>query len=388
MNVNFIEPVGGHRGMQFYDVELCQALQLTGLNVLWLTCDETRLMDIPATLKVDYSFRGIYGDSPKLLRGLRYMRALRSISFGSSQRAADLFHFHFFIFPPFDLLNISRLCKANKSIVVTAHDVVPFDARRSDLAWLRHIYHKADQIIVHAKSNREAMIQTFGVRADKVHVIPMGPYPHLTQNHTHSVGSARQHIGLDVNKPVVLFFGQIKRVKGLQHLIRAFRIVVDEYPDAQLFIAGPEWKEPFAPYAALIDELGLAGRVHTRIEYVAGKDVAWYYSAADIVVLPYTEIFQSSVLYMAYSFEKPVIASAVGGLTEVVRDGVTGLLVPPADPPLLANALLQLLRQPKLAQQMGQQGKLLVETEFSWPVIARKTAEVYANAIAAKSKHS
>lgn len=386
LHVSFVEPVGGHRGMHYYDVELCQGLQATGLDLTWLTCDETAQTEIPASLKVAFPFRGIYGDALKPLRGLRYLRGLMRIGGGLRPRAGNLFHFHYFLFPPLDYAYLRGLRAAGRRIVLTAHDVVPFDARRGDLIWLRRLYHLADQIIVHANSNREVMLQTFGVDSDKVHVIPMGPYLQWASQHSLPSATARGYLGLDPDRPVLLFFGQIKRVKGLQHLIRAFRLVADEHPTVQLVIAGPEWKEPFAEYAALIEQLGLSDRVRTRIEYVSDEELSWYYSAADVVALPYTEVYQSAVLYMAYSFERPVIASAVGGLVEVVKDGETGLLVPPADPPALAAALLRLLRDLDLARQMGRQGKHLVETEFSWSAIAGRTIEVYARALAARRR--
>jgi len=386
MQVLFVEPVGGHRGMHYYDVELCAALQAAGLDPIWLTCDETARTEIPASLKVVYPFQGIYGDAPKLLRGLRYLRGLARIGPGSRPRAKNLFHFHYFLFPPIDYMYLRVLRAARRPIVLTAHDVVPFDARRRDLIWLRRLYHLADQIIVHAHANREVMIQTFGVDSGAAHVIPMGPYLQWAGQHILPAADARQRLGLDPERPVLLFFGQIKRVKGLQHLIRAFRLVADQHPTVQLVIAGPEWKEPFADYAALIGRWNLSDRVHTRIEYVPDGELGWYYSAADVVVLPYTEVYQSAVLYMAYSFERPVVASAVGGLAEVVRDGETGLLVPPADPPALAKALLRLLGDLDLARQMGRQGKHLVETEFSWSAIAKRTAEVYAHALAIRKR--
>ena len=121
----------------------------------------------------------------------------------------------------------------------------------------------------------------------------------------------------------------------------------------------------------------LEAEVITRIEYVPDEEVGLYFSAADVVVLPYTESYQSAVLYMAYSFARPVVASAVGGLTEVVEDGRTGLLVPPADASQLANGLLAFLKDTAAARAMGERGRVLVETKFGWPEIARQTAEVY-----------
>lgn len=378
VRVFHIEPVGGHRGMHYYDFELCLALQSAGVEVTLLTCDETKNTAVPASLRVEFPFWGIYGDTPKIARGLRYMRGLLRIGLAMQRRSIPLAHFHYFHFPPLDYLYLRWLhLFSGKYFVFTVHDVVPFDAKPSDLAWLRRLYHEADQIIVHAESNRDAIVQAFEISPGKVRVIPMGPYLRFAEGQRLPARLARQRLGFEPDTPVILFFGQIKKVKGVQHLIRAFHQVLKQCSSARLIIAGPEWKESFDGYAVLIRKLNLADKVLTRIEYVPDDEVGVYYSAADVVALPYTEAYQSAVLYMAYSFARPVVASAVGGLAEVVEDGVTGLLVPPADVNRLASALLILLQDTEMARAMGKRGRVLVETKFGWPEIARKTATVY-----------
>lgn len=379
LEVYYVEPVGGHRGMHYYDFELCEALQSLGVDVTLLTCDETRDLDIPSSLRVEFPFQGIYGDASKALRGLRYIRGLIRIGFAMQRRGIPLAHFHYFHLPPLDYLYLRWLHVLGKHHVLTVHDVVPFDVKPSDLRWLRRLYHEADRIIVHADANRDAIVGKFRISRDKVGVIPMGPYLSFADGRKLPASLAKRRLGLDAGAPVVMFFGQIKEVKGLQYLIRAFRQVLEHSPTAHLVIAGPEWKQSFDRYAALIHRLDLSEQVSTRIEYVPDEQVGLYFSAADVVVLPYVECYQSAVLYMAYSFGKPVVASDVGGLAEVIEDGVTGLLVPPAHVEPLANALLTLLQNVEMAKAMGQQARALVSREFGWSQIGLRTAEVYAN---------
>lgn len=381
IRVFYVEPVGGHRGMHYYDFELCPALQSVGIDVTLLTCDETRDIAIPSSLRVEFPFQGIYGSISKVIRGFRYLRGLTRIGMAMQRRDVHLAHFHYFHFLPLDYLYLRCLHLLGRRFVVTAHDVIPFDADASDLGWLRRIYHEVDGIIVHAESNRDTIMRSFQVSPEKVHVIPMGPYLRFAQEQSLPAPLARQRLGLKPDAPVVLFFGQIKKVKGLQYLIRAFEHVLGRCPSARLVIAGPEWKESFETYATLIRELGISDKVLTRIEYVPDEEVGMYYSAADVVALPYTEAYQSAVLYMAYSFARPVVASRVGGLAEVVEDGMTGLLVPPADVDQLAGALLALVQDRERARVMGQQGRVLAQTKFGWSDIAQEIAEVYAEAL-------
>lgn len=373
----YVDPVGGHRGMHYYDFELCSALQSRGVDITLLTCDETKNMVAPQSLRIEFPFQDIYGDTSKVIRGLHYLRGLLKIWLTMQRCNIHLAHFHYFHFLPLDYFYLKWLHLCGKRFIFTAHDVIPFDAKTSDLIWLRRLYHEADRIIVHAKSNRDVMLEEFEVNPDKVVIVPMGPYTNFAREQGMSSSLAKQRLGLETETPVVLFFGQIKKVKGLQNLILAFRQVLDQCPAARLVIAGPEWKEPFESYAALIHELDLADHVVTRIEYVPDDEVGIYYSAADVIALPYTEAYQSAVLYMAYSFGKPVVASTVGGLAEIVEDGTTGLLVPPDDINSLASALFTLLQDEKMARSMGERGQLLVETKFGWSEIARKTAAVY-----------
>ena len=384
--VFYVEPIGGHRGLHYYDFELCLALRAVGVDVTLLTCDETENVAVPPSLHVRFPFKRIYGNAPKIIRGFRYLRALMRIGRAMQVQGVSLAHFHFFHFAPLDYLYLKWLRLLKKRLVFTVHDVIPFDARTLDLPWLGRLYLEADRIIVHAESNRDTIAKEFAVDPNKVSVIPMGPYLGLADEKQLPTSLAKQRLELEPNERVILFFGQIKQVKGLQYLIRAFRQVVDQQPAARLVIAGPEWKESFTGYAALIQELGLGDRVFTRIEYVPDDEVGLYFSAADVVALPYTESYQSAVLYMAYSFAKPVVASGIGGLAEVVEDGVTGLLVPPACENRLASALLILLQDLEEAKVMGERGRVLVEKKFGWPEIARKTALVYAEASAETTK--
>lgn len=372
-----VDSVGGHRGMHFYDFELCPALQSAGVEVTLLTCDETKNVAIPPSLRVEFPFQSIYGDAPKAVRGFRYLRGLLRTGLTMWRRGIPLAHFHYLQFLPLDYLYLKWLHLIGKRFVLTVHDVVPFDVRTSDLAWLRRIYHEADRVIVHTADSQRVMSERFGVGADRIRVISHGPFFHFSQEQIVPACEAKQRLGLDADTPLILFFGQIKKVKGLQYLIRAFRQVVDDCPTARLVIAGPEWKDSFADYANLISDFGLVEEVITRIEYVPDEEVGLYFSAADVVALPYTESFQSGVLYMALSFAKPVVASAVGGLAEVVEDGTAGLLVPPANAERLAEALLILLQDAEMGRSMGEKGQALVERRFVWTEIARKTAAVY-----------
>ena len=381
-----IEPVGGHRGMHYYDFALCSELRQTGVDVTLLTCDETAACDTPAGLAVRYPFQRIFGDDPAPLRAWRYWRALSQIGASAARDGVQIAHLHYFLLGLADCIFLRRLHRQGIRIVVTAHDVIPFNARFHTRALFQRLYGRADALIVHAEQNRRELLAQFKLDPARVAVIPHGHYLPYAGDALLSRTEARSKLHLDLRQPVLLFFGQIKQVKGLDTLLRALPAVVAAQPETLLLIAGEVWKDDWGRYEALMRELGLAHHVRARIAYIPDEDVAAYYCAADVVVLPYRRIYQSGVLLMAWSYARPVVASNIGGLGEVVRHGYTGLLVPPDDPRALADALNELLADPERGETMGAAGRRLVEQEFAWDHIARRTADLYGGLLTPDSR--
>ena len=157
---------------------------------------------------------------------------------------------------------------------------------------------------------------------------------------------ARATLSLPAGVPVLLFFGFVRHYKGLKHLIEALPMVRKALP-ARLMIVGEFWEDE-RPYRELIRKLGLEDCVTIVNDYVPNEALGTYFAASDAVVMPYLEATQSGVAQLAISFEKPMIATSVGGMPEIIRDGVNGLIVPPADPAALAGAVLRLFQQPGL----------------------------------------
>jgi glycosyltransferase involved in cell wall biosynthesis len=135
----------------------------------------------------------------------------------------------------------------------------------------------------------------------------------------------------------ILFFGYVRPYKGVHVLLDAFA-KARRTVDAKLVIVG-EFYEPKEPYEEQIRRLNLEEGVMLVDRYVSDEEVGTFFSAADVVVLPYTSATQSGVIQVAFAFHKPVISTAVGGIPEVVKDGVNGLLVPPCDSDALCDAV-------------------------------------------------
>jgi len=363
--------------MHYYDLALCRALVEHGIQPVLLTCNETEASD-DLPFDVQRVFVDIYGSSPSWQRGLRYARGLWWVLSRNPARDGRIVHLHYFHVPTLDWLFARALKLRGFKVVVTAHDVVPFDADPRDLRPLVGIYRLADRIIVHTATSRDELATALQIDRRKVSVVHQGPYPDFAvAAPRRGVDEARRLLGLETDGKAILFFGQIKQVKGLDTLIRAFAEVLRQHPDARLVIAGPVWKDDFDVYARLIDSLQLRDRVVARVGYIPDGQVPLYFQAADVVALPYRRVYQSAVLFMAHSFGRPVVATTVGGLAEVVQEGSTGFLVPPDDERFLAGAILKALDDPQKAERMGAAGKRWVEEHYSWRGIAGQVAQLY-----------
>jgi glycosyltransferase involved in cell wall biosynthesis len=233
---------------------------------------------------------------------------------------------------------------------------------------------------VHAQNNRVELAELFGIPADRIAVIPHGSYELFFSKGRLSKERARAEVGLPPKARVLLFFGLIKRYKGLEFLLEAFERIEKKFPDAVLTIVGDVFRgdpEGFAYYSRLIGEACKRTNVICVPRYVPYWEVGPYLSAADAVVLPYTKTYQSGVLLSAFAAGRPVVVTRTGGLSEIVREGETGFVVPPRDPESLARAIERLLERPELAAEMGERARRMAQGEYSWDEIASRTIDLY-----------
>lgn len=252
-------------------------------------------------------------------------------------------------------------------IVATVHDVTRHPGERGLWAVPSFMYELqwrwAEQVIVHANTAREILVTNHQRSPDSVHVIPIGVYDYY-QDMAQAERPERPN--------TVLFFGRIWGYKGLEYLIEAEPYITQAIPDARIVIAG--YSTDFKKYErAMVNPENF--EVHNY--RIPDDKVAGFFQSASIVALPYVEASQSGVVPIAYAFGKPVVATTVGGLPDVVVDGESGLLVPPADSRNLAEAIIALLRNKSLRHQMQKGALQLARTQLSWDHIAERTTKIY-----------
>ena len=164
------------------------------------------------------------------------------------------------------------------------------------------------------------------------------------------------------DKNILLFFGFIRDYKGLDVLIEAFSIV-RKTVDVKLIVAG-EFYEPEEKYLNLISKYKLEDSIILKKDFIPTTDVKYYFSASDAVVLPYKSATQSGIVQVAVNFCKPVIATNVGGIGEVIEDGKTGFVVEKENPEKLAQAIVRFYKEGK-EKEFSLNMKSLKE-KYSW----------------------
>lgn len=254
----------------------------------------------------------------------------------------------------------------DKKIMVDIHDVVQHSGHKLSF-WSKFIIRKwfnlADEIVVHNSISADYMENVLKLSKEKINVLPFGLIPLTTKQIEPCVFP---------EKPTLLFFGRICRYKGIEYLIKAVDIVIKKIPGLKVIIAGAGKYEFGA-------EKIKNNRIYEIINrYIPNEQLAELINKSTIIVCPYTDATQSGVVMTAFAFSKPVVATDVGGFSEVIEEGITGRLVPPKDPQKLAEAITDLLTNPEKINAISENIKNKFSREnFSWDYIARKTIDVY-----------
>lgn len=272
-----------------------------------------------------------------------------------------------------------------KKIALTAHNINA-GKRDSNDSWLNRLtlkiqYRLADHIFVHTEKMKSELLDDFGVRERAVTVIPFGinnsvPDSDLTTR------QAKQKLGIGTGDRTILFFGNIGPYKGLDLLVTAFQRIAARNRNYRLIIAG----KPRGGCEKYLNEIQKAisrdtnwARVTQRIGYVPDEETELYFKAADVLVLPYTQVSQSGVLFLGYSFGLPVIATDVGSLREDLVQGKTGFLCKPHDPDGLAEAIEEYFESDlfRFLDNRRQEIRDYANERHSWDAVGETTRKVY-----------
>jgi glycosyltransferase involved in cell wall biosynthesis len=297
---------------------------------------------------------------------------------------------------PASLAKVVRLCRREKIDLVHAHSstdssisyplyLMGWPVIRSQHvlpkqknSFNRTFFHRfgCTRVIATADAVRDDLVARFRVRPAKIDVVGEGI--DLSRFNPEADGKwFSQKLDVPVGMPLVGMVAMVRPKKGHVQFVNAAAIVLKNNPDVRFVMAGEANADTRVFQEKLYRNITGARATHAISTPGYIDDVPGLMAAMDVVVVPSLSEAQSRVVPEAFAMRKPVIASRVGGLPELVQDGVTGLLVPPDDPPALAKAILRLLDDPALRQKLAHAGHQKACADLSFDRMMEKTLAVY-----------
>lgn len=265
-----------------------------------------------------------------------------------------------------------------KKIVFSIHNITPHTPKKYfiflDALFNRFVFRFADYFIVHNQRNKKRFEELYAVNKRPISIISVGTHEPLIRNSL-SCKESKEFLHIPQRKKVILFFGYIWGYKGAHILLEALELIAQKIPDVLLVIAGTivsDWKQ----CEEIIKKKHLETYIHLHLHYIPESEVELFFSASDLVVLPYTPPFDThgGVGALAVALHKPLLVSDIGGLPEFVRNKQA--IVTPGDVNELAEKIIKILTDKKLLSSLAKDSRSVAK-EITWDEIAKKTIQVY-----------
>jgi glycosyltransferase involved in cell wall biosynthesis len=264
---------------------------------------------------------------------------------------------------------ISRIVKKNNKtkILIVCHNIIPHEKNPGDKILTKYFFNTADYFITLSKSVQYDLLSMYPNAKEKLLFHP------IYSNFGNCIKKEDARIKLNLkDEKILLFFGFIRDYKGLDTLLNAIGILKDKL-GFTLVIAG-EFYSNEEKYLSLIKKLGIENNVKIYSDFIPTDEVKYYFSACDVVVLPYKSATQSGIVQVANNFNKPMISTNVGGLPEAIADGKTGYLVEKENPEQLAKAILKYIDENK-EEEFSNNIKSNVN-KYSWKTFSNELLEL------------
>jgi D-inositol-3-phosphate glycosyltransferase len=347
---------------------------------------------IPAGPEAPYDKRRLFNYLPEFVKGVHEFAENERIQY-------DVYHSHYWLsgwvarelqkYQPAPIVQMFHTLGEMKNAVARTEADREIERR---VQVEREIMHYADRLVAATPRDAQQMVDLYGASRNKIEIIPPGVDLNLFR--PVEALEARDYIEMPFDHQNILFVGRIDPIKGLDVWFKAIGLIVDQDPTLRerlcVCLIGGDLDEEIPPdtelgrLQTLKDELGI-GDVVTFLGRRSQECLPYYYSAADIVVMPSRYESFGMVALEAMACGTPVVASDVGGLSFVVRDGETGYLVPEGNPYALADCVGYLLHHPELRAYLGKRG-IEVARQYAWPRIADEIEKLYETAIDEKNK--
>lgn len=363
MNIAIIDHIGNKGGHHYYCLNILHAFKALGYDVCYFT--NFKAPETPYHVEKVYdrnikkNFKGFFNIAGGTIKAIK----------GCRERKVSHVMFHLFEAGWLNFVLLSMIKTAGFKIIGVVHDVSNFAAEDNSFAKKMIFGKLTDALIVHNQYSYEELKKEIAPETlNKVHIIKHGCYTRFINNKILR-NEALSALNLSPEFQYILFFGLIKKVKGLEILLEALKNTSE---NIKLIIAGKPWQNDFSAYEEMINKNGLQDKIVKYIRFIEDEEKDLFFKAASAIVLPYKKIYQSGVLLMAMSYGTPVIASELPAIREIIDHGVDGLLFSLERPEILSQQINELLENKVLQKQLSDNAIDKIVSEYSWNTIAKQ----------------
>ncbi len=376
IKVLFYKPGASHE----YGLALCNILVEKGIEVV-MVCDNT--FEVDALFKANFPVKKIfvsYGKSVNgLVKGVKYFFSLIAFLFLYIKFRPNIIHIQWLKYALVEYQLFRFLRKFGTKIVYTAHNVVPHEYQKKDISIYRKVYSLADSIIVHSDSTKNEIINLFGMETNRINRIRHGNFDFIADRFRYKKDEARRLLGLKENDKIILFFGLIRKYKGITILLNTFKELKKNksIENLKLIIAGGGEHKFYDIDEDDLSYIQSESDILYDKTFCSFEKMGQYFCASDVSVLPYKNISASGILILSLAYGIPLIVTDVGGFPEYIIDNETGYIIPSDNEKALYDKIKMAFIDEKKLSEMSSNCKKYSGEKLSWTKIADDTIAVY-----------
>ncbi|HOJ19880.1 MAG TPA: glycosyltransferase [Ignavibacteriaceae bacterium] len=363
-----------------YALYICKELKKTGLDISLIVPEDNRdkgTYDFPFLPLCPTKAK----DVNKIDKTFRYFKYLLNIIKLIRKEKYDVVHFQFFRRRRIESLFFVLLKLWGINLAYTVHDISPLDESKLDHLFNLIVYKISDILFVHSNSNKKTLAQQTKLNEEKIKVMPHGDFDNYIPDKILTKSEARNIFGLSQQQNVILFFGAIKEYKGLDILSNSITLASKKIKNLALIIAGEagdeETRNIVIKCKEILSQLSKEVQVVFHDKFIPVAEVANYFIASDVVVLPYRRVTHSGIPHLAFTFGRPIITSNVGDFEEIIDEGRSGFVLPSNTPENLSEKIIQIFSDESKLEEMRNYVKNICAKKYTWKDSAESLIPVY-----------
>jgi glycosyltransferase involved in cell wall biosynthesis len=315
----------------------------------------------------------------KLIKGIEYCSDLFRLLNYMKRHKFTIANIEWTLIPQIDFHFIRLLKKNGIKTVLTAHNLPSHPVYNGKNTWRRFmgkIYSEVELLVPLTETTKEIFVKETKIRSEKVRAVYHGNFEIFRTGQYKTSYQARKELEIPQDSDVILFFGIIWHYKGLEYLLKALQIVKSRNQNIKLLIAGKLFTSKEKLYEhEKFRELQKYLIVHAN--FIPMNEVEKYFIASDVVIMPHVHNLHSGQHHLAYTFGRPVIATACGDSLEIVREGKSGFLVPPENEQALAEAIINFFNLEKAKREEMNHYCRYLSDRNSWDKVAHNLIRTF-----------